>query len=160
MTEWPMPGMPGWPRMPDATQLLAQYQAQAEALAQLTPTIVALNQAMRGLTGVVEAARETVESAQRVTAQLERIVSELDEPARALRPGLERVSRVLDDPAVEALPDTIKRVQDSLVPLLEGVQRAHLRVGHLVGAASQSLSRLTASRRVTGDVERPGHPGA
>jgi hypothetical protein len=71
MTEWQIPGMP---RMPDPTQLLAQYKAQAEALAQLTPTILALNKSLQGLTGVIETARETVDSAQRVTGQLERIV--------------------------------------------------------------------------------------
>jgi ABC-type transporter Mla subunit MlaD len=144
MTDWQMPGVP---RMPDPTQLLAQYQAQAEALAQLTPTIVQLNQALRGLTGVVEAARETVGSAQRVTAQLERIVAELDEPARALRPGLERAARVLDDPAVAALPDTLRRVQDSLVPLLEGVQRAQARISSLTAAASHAVARMTERRR-------------
>ena len=144
MTDWQMPGVP---RMPDPTQLLAQYQAQAEALAQLTPTVVHLNQALRGLSGVVEAARETVDSAQRVTAQLERIVSELDEPARALRPGLERAARVLDDPAVAALPETLRRVQDSLVPLLEGVQRAHARISAMTAAASQSVARMTGPRR-------------
>lgn len=157
MTEWQIPGMP---RMPDPTQLLAQYKAQAEALAQLTPTILALNKSLQGLTGVIETARETVDSAQRVTGQLERIVSELDEPARALRPGLERVARVLDDPAVVDLPDTLRRVQDSLVPVLEGVQRAHARIGSLAAAATQSVVRLTAPRRSPGGVQGPGSLGA
>lgn len=160
MTEWLTPGIPGVPRMPDPAHLLAQYQAQAEALAQLTPTIVALNQALRGLTGVVETARDTVDSAQRVTAQLERIVSELEGPARALRPGLERVAQVLDDPAVAALPDTLRRVQDSLLPLLEGVARAQTRIGHLAAAATQSFVRLTAPRRADDGADDPGtRPG-
>ena len=143
MTDWQMPGVP---RMPDPTQLLAQYQAQAEALAQLTPTVVHLNQALRGLRGVVEAARDGGLGAAG-DRSLERIVSELDEPARALRPGLERAARVLDDPAVAALPETLRRVQDSLVPLLEGVQRAHARISALTAAASHSVARITGPRR-------------
>jgi ABC-type transporter Mla subunit MlaD len=156
MTEWQTPRIPGVPRMPDPTQLLAQYQAQVEALAQLTPTIVTLNQALRSLTGVVETARDTVDSAQRVTAQLERIVSELEEPARALRPGLERVAHVLDDPSVAALPVTLRRVQDSLLPLLEGLARAQTRIGHLAAAATQSFVRLTAPRRAADGADDPG----
>ena len=142
--------MPRVPGLPDPAAVLAQLQANADALAQLGPTIVGLNEALRGLTGVIETARTTVDSAQRVTAQLERVVSELEEPARALRPGLERAARVLDDPVMDTLPDTVRRLQEALLPMADGLHRVQSRLGQLTATATSSVSRLAAGRPVRG----------
>jgi hypothetical protein len=78
-------------------------------------------------------ARETIESAQRIAARLEGLVDELEEPVRALKPGLERVGRVLDDPVVDTVPDTLRQIQDDLLPLIHGLRQAQNRMGSVTG---------------------------
>jgi hypothetical protein len=52
---------------------------------------------------------------------------------RALKPGIERVGRVLDDPVVDTVPDTLRRIQEDLVPLIHGLRVAQNRVGSVTG---------------------------
>ena len=100
---WQLPGMP---RVPGVSELVSQLQSQTEALAQLPLTVAALNSAVQGLIEAVTITRETAASAQRVSERLEEVIEELDEPVRALRPGLERVAKVLDDPVIDTVPET------------------------------------------------------
>ena len=97
---------------------------------------------MRELIAATRAAGETIASAQRTAERLEELVEELEEPVRALRPGLERVGRVLDDPVVDTVPDTLRRIHDDLMPLIAGLRQAQTRMGS-----------------VTGILRRRGHPG-
>jgi ABC-type transporter Mla subunit MlaD len=123
----------GMPRIPGLTELLSLLQTQTEALAQLPRTLSDLNGTVRELTQATTMARETIESAQRIAERLEDLVEELEEPVRALRPGLERVGRVLDDPAVDTVPDTLRRIHDDLMPLIHGLRQAQTRVGSVTG---------------------------
>ena len=52
---------------------------------------------------------------------------------RALRPGIERVGRVLDDPAVDTVPETLRRINEDLMPLIHGLRQAQSRVGSVAG---------------------------
>jgi ABC-type transporter Mla subunit MlaD len=122
-----MPGMPG------LGDLLSLLQKQSEALAQLPSTLIDLNRTIRELTEATALARETIESAQRITERLEGLVEELQQPVRALKPGLERVGRVLDDPAVDTVPETLRRIHDDLMPLIAGLRQAQSRVGSVTG---------------------------
>jgi ABC-type transporter Mla subunit MlaD len=117
------------PSIPGFGDLLAMLQKQTEALAQMPRTLTDLNRTIRELTEVTTLARETIESAQRITERLEGLVEELQQPVRALKPGLERVGRVLDDPAVDTVPETLRRIHDDLMPLISGLRRAQARVG-------------------------------
>jgi len=128
----PLRGL-GMPRIPGLSDLIAQLQAQTEALAQLPRTMTDLNAAVRELITAVGVASTTIESAQRTAERLEELVEELEEPVRALRPGLERVGRVLDDPAVDTLPDTLHRIHDDLMPLISGLRSAQARVDTVTG---------------------------
>jgi ABC-type transporter Mla subunit MlaD len=119
----------GMPSIPGFGDLLALLQKQTEALAQMPRTLTDLNRTIRELTEVTTLARETIESAQRITERLEGLVGELQQPVRALKPGLERVGRVLDDPAVDTVPETLRRIHDDLMPLISGLRRAQTRVG-------------------------------
>ena len=92
-----------------------------------------LNAAVRELITATRVATETIASAQRTAERLEDLVEELEEPVRALRPGLERVGRVLDDPAIETVPDTLRTVADDLLPLVHGLRQATDRVGSVSG---------------------------
>jgi len=123
----------GVPRIPGLSELLALLQAQTEALAQLPRTLTELNGAVRELIAATTAAGETIASAQRTAERLEELVEELEEPVRALRPGLERVGRVLDDPVVDTVPDTLRRIHDDLMPLIAGLRQAQTRVGSVTG---------------------------
>jgi ABC-type transporter Mla subunit MlaD len=121
------------PRIPGLSELLGLLQTQTEALAQLPRTLSDLNGTVRELTQATTLARETIESAQRIAARLEGLVDELEEPVRALKPGLERVGRVLDDPVVDTVPDTLRQIQDDLLPLIHGLRQAQNRMGSVTG---------------------------
>ena len=123
----------GMPRIPGLSDLLTLLQTQTDALAQLPRTLSDLQGTVRELTQATTMARETIESAQRIAERLEGLVEELEEPVRALKPGLERVGRVLDDPAVDTVPDTLRRIHDDLMPLISGLRQAQARVGSVTG---------------------------
>jgi ABC-type transporter Mla subunit MlaD len=120
-------------RIPGLSDLIALLQTQTEALAQLPRTLADLNATVRSLTEATTKARDTLDSAQRTAERLEALVEELEEPVRALRPGLERVGRVLDDPVIDTVPDTIRSVQDDLIPLIHGLRQAQARMGSVTG---------------------------
>jgi ABC-type transporter Mla subunit MlaD len=121
------------PRIPGLNELLSLLQTQTEALAQLPRTLADLNGTVRELTAATTMARDTIASAQRTAERLEELVEELEEPVRALRPGLERVGKVLDDPAIDTVPDTIRRIHDDLMPLIAGLRQAQTRMGSVTG---------------------------
>jgi ABC-type transporter Mla subunit MlaD len=121
------------PRIPGLSELLAQLQAQTEALAQLPRTMTDLNSAVRELISAVGVASETIASAQRTAERLEDLVEELEEPVRALKPGLERVATVLDDPVIDTVPETLRSIHDDLMPLIASLRQAQSRVGTVTG---------------------------
>jgi len=121
------------PRIPGLSELLSLLQTQTEALAQLPRTLTDLQGTVRELTEATTMARDTIASAQRIAERLEDLVGELEEPVRALKPGLERVGRVLDDPAVDTVPDTLRRIHDDLMPLIHGLRQAQTRMGSVTG---------------------------
>ena len=123
----------GLPRIPGFSELIALLQTQTEALAQLPRTLSDLNATVRDLTEATTKARDTIASAQRITERLETLVEELEEPVRALRPGIERVGRVLDDPAVDTVPETLRQIHEDLMPLIHGLRQAQNRMGSVTG---------------------------
>lgn len=145
----------GMPRIPGLSDLLSLLQTQTEALAQLPRTLGDLQGTVRELTEATTTARETIESAQRILERLEGVVEELEEPVRALKPGLERVGRVLDDPAVDTVPDTLRRIHDDLMPLISGLRQAQARVGSVTGL----LRRRPRDEDDDGDGEAVARPG-
>jgi len=136
---WQLPGMP---RVPGVSELVSQLQSQTEALAQLPLTVAALNSAVQGLIEAVTITRETAASAQRVSERLEEVIEELDEPVRALRPGLERAAKVLDDPVIDTVPETLRRLTEDVVPLVHGLRDAQTRVGLVFNQAANASARL------------------
>jgi ABC-type transporter Mla subunit MlaD len=138
-------------RIPGLSELLALMQQQTEALAQLPRTLTDLQGTVRQLTEATTAAKDTIASAQRTAERLEALVEELEEPVRALRPGLERVGRVLDDPVVDTVPDTLRRINDDLMPLIHGLRQAQNRMGSVAGMLR---------RRGRPEEEDPGDAGS
>jgi ABC-type transporter Mla subunit MlaD len=123
----------GMPRIPGLSELLSILQTQTEALSQLPRTLSDLNATVRELTEATTMARDTIASAQRIAERLEELVDELEEPVRLLRPGIERVGKVLDDPAVDTVPDTLRRINEDLMPFIHGLRQAQSRVGSVAG---------------------------
>ncbi len=123
----------GMPRIPGLSELLSILQTQTEALSQLPRTLSDLNGTVRELTEATTMARDPIASAQRIAERLEELVDELEEPVRALRPGIERMGKVLDDPAVDTVPDTLRRINEDLMPLIHGLRQAQARVGSVAG---------------------------
>jgi len=121
------------PRIPGLSELLSLLQTQTEALSQLQRTLSDLNGTVRELTAATTMARDTVASAQRIAERLEVLMDELEEPVRALRPGIERVGKVLDDPAVDTVPDTLRQINEDLMPLIHSLRQAQSRVGSVAG---------------------------
>jgi ABC-type transporter Mla subunit MlaD len=150
----PFRGM-GMPRIPGLSELLALLQTQTEALAQLPRTLSDLQGTVRELTEATTMARETIESAQRIAERLESLVEELEEPVRSLKPGLERVGKVLDDPAIDTVPDTLRRIHDDLLPLISGLRQAQSRVGSVAGMLFRR-SRDDEDDDEWGAATRPG----
>ena len=65
-----------------------------------------------------------------------------DEPVRALRPGLERVAKVLDDPVIDTVPETLRRLTEDVVPLVHALRDAQTRVGLVFNQAANASARL------------------
>ncbi len=123
------------PRIPGIGDVAAILRQQTEALAALPATVVALQRSVLALADTVNAGRETVAIVHRLAVRLERLVDELEEPLTALAPGLTRTAKLLDDPVMDTIPDTIRRLQAEAMPLLRAVSETQNRLMQLPGAS-------------------------
>jgi ABC-type transporter Mla subunit MlaD len=130
------------PRVPGLSDLLGLLQQQSEALAALPRTMLDLNRSVQSLIDVVASARDTLASSQRVSAHLERIVDEMEEPILALKPGLERLAVVLSDPAVDTVPDTLRKINEDVLPLVQGIRETQGKVNNIATLAEETSNRL------------------
>ncbi len=162
-------------RLPGLDGAWALLQAQTEALAQLPEVVSHFGATVRRLGETVQQARETVQQArealtalQQLTARVDGIVGELEDPVRALRPGLERLAVVLDDDAVSELPDTLRRVKTDALPVLRTLADTHEKVAVIAGSTDRIMglvdetSRAFAGLPVAGLLgrRRPAPPAA
>lgn len=136
-------------------QAAGLLSAQTEALAQLPDVVASLTGAVRGLVETAQQARESIASFQRLTARMDGIVAELEEPLRALAPGLRRLAVVLDDPVVADLPDTLRRVQDDVLPVLRTLADTHDKVAVIAGSTDRIMGLVEETSRTFS-----GLPGA
>jgi ABC-type transporter Mla subunit MlaD len=120
--------------------------APARALLEVPRTLLDLNRSIQALIEALTMARETLLSASEVAARVERVAEELEEPLLALRPGIERLARVLDDEAVDTLPDTLRRINEDVLPLLSGLRETQTRVNAVASIMPGAASLLFARR--------------
>ena len=130
------------PRMPGLSDLIGLLQQQTEALASLPRTMYDLNKSILSLIDVVASARDTLAASQRVSSRLEKIVDEMEEPVLALKPGLERLAVILDDPAVDTVPDTLRKINAEVLPLVQGIQDTQTKVNKIATLAEETSTRL------------------
>jgi hypothetical protein len=142
-------------RIPGIDNLFAVLQSQSEALSALPRTVESLTTAVRGLADTVAQARETLTTVHRLATRLDGLVEELEEPLRAVAPGLTRLAKVLDDPVVEDLPETLRKVQADLLPVLRTVADTHERVAFIAGSTERMMGFVEDTSRTFS-----GLPGA
>lgn len=142
-------------RIPGIDGLFGLLQAQTDALAGLPHTVAALNSTVRGLVDVVGQAGETLSAVHRLAVRLDGLVEELEEPLRALAPGLARLAEVLDDPVVGDLPDTLRKVQEDVLPVLRTLADTHERVAFIAGSTERIMTFVDETGRTIAGI-----PGA
>lgn len=134
-------------RIPGIDGLFAILQTQTEALATLPGTVASLTTAVRGLADVVGQTRETVATVNRLAGRLDSLVEELEGPLKALAPGLTRLAVVLDDPVIEELPDTLRKVQADVLPVLRTLADTHERVAFIAGSTERIMTFVDETSR-------------
>jgi ABC-type transporter Mla subunit MlaD len=142
-------------RIPGIDGVFSVLQAQTEALATLPAAVSALTGAVRSLADVVGQARDTVVTVNRLAGRLDSLVEELEEPLKALAPGLARLAVVLDDPVVEELPETLRKVQADVLPVLRTLADTHERVAFIAGSTERIMTFVDETSRTLA-----GLPGA
>jgi hypothetical protein len=99
---------------------------------------------------------------QRLTARMDAVVAELEQPLKDLAPGLQRLAVVLDDPVVSALPETVRRVQDEVLPVLRTLADTHDKVAFVAGSTDRLLAFVDSFSAIPGagllGRRRPGTP--
>ena len=128
--------------------LLSVLQAQTEALATLPATVSSLSASVRGL-------GETVQRMNQMLIRIDGIVTELEEPLKALAPGMQRMAAVLDDPMIEEIPETLKQVQADILPVLRTLADTHERVAFIAGSTERIMTFVDETSRTIA-----GLPGA
>ena len=120
--------------------LVSLVRLQTEALATLPAAVSQLTSAVVGLAEMIASARTTLQTMQRLAARAEVIVDELEEPLLALAPGLRRLAVALYDPVVEELPDTLRQVQDDVLPVLRTLAETQQRVAFIAGQTERIMA--------------------
>ena len=128
------------PRLPGLSDVIAVLQAQTEALAALPGTLVALNRSMRSLAGTIEQSGETFAAVQRVAVRAEGLLEDLEQPLRELAPALQRLSVLLSDPAIEAVPDTLRKLSDEALPVIQGLAETQVKVASIAASTERIMT--------------------
>jgi prophage DNA circulation protein len=120
--------------------VMGLLQAQTEALATLPGAVASLSSAVRGLA-------ETVQTMNRMVTRIDGIVSELEEPLKALGPGMTRMAAILDSPGVDEIPATLQQVQADILPVLRTLADTHERVAFIAGSTERIMTFVDETSR-------------
>ena len=135
--------------------VLNVLQAQTEALAALPGAVQSLSAAVRNLADATAGAKETVQTLNRLATRIEGIVIELEEPLKALAPGMRRLANVIDDPIVSSVPETLAQVQRDILPVLRTLADTNERVALIAGSTERLMAFVDDTGRTIA-----GLPGA
>jgi ABC-type transporter Mla subunit MlaD len=130
--------------MPDMVRLM---QVQADLLSSLPETLSDLHQAVRSLSEVVEVTRQTMLSVQRVSERIDRVLDEVEDPVRGLRPGIDRLTQVLEDPVVERIPAALESIERTVLPIAAAADRARIQMARAQSLPARARARLRSSRQ-------------
>jgi hypothetical protein len=110
---------------------------------------------VKNLADATAGAKETVQTMNRVVNRLDTIMIELEEPLKALAPGMARLAKVLDDPVIASVPDTLAQVQRDILPVLRTLADTHERVAVIAGSTERIMAFVDDTGRTIA-----GLPGA
>lgn len=136
------------------TDVGRMIQAQNRMLEQLPDTLIRLTELLDALVPAVADAAASMSAAARVTVQVEALVQEVDGPIRRLLPAIERLALALDDPAVDAVPDTLERIHRVVHPISNAVDRGAIRLAAVRARVHRASARVTAPRTRPQSAER------
>ena len=135
--------------------MLSVLQAQTEALAALPGAVQALSAAVKNLADVTAGAKDTVVTLNRMIKRVDGIVTELEEPLKALAPGMTRMAKVFDDPIISLVPETLAQVQRDILPVLRSLADTHEKVAFIAGSTERIMSFIDDTGRTIAGI-----PGA
>jgi hypothetical protein len=135
--------------------ILSVLQAQTEALAALPGAVQSLSAAVKNLAEVTAGAKDTVVTMNRMIRRVDGIVAELEEPLKALAPGMTRMAKILDDPIVGSLPEVMTQIQQGLLPVLKTLADTNDRVAFIAGSTERIMSFIDDTGRTIAGI-----PGA
>lgn len=115
---------PGFPRVPSVNDAFRLVQAQSELLTDLPGIIAELQASVRSLSETLASSKSTAASAQVVLARLDSVLDDIEEPVRAMGPGLHRLSIALDNPVIDRLPATLETIERTVLPIAARLERA------------------------------------
>ncbi len=116
-------------------------------MAALPAALLSLTRAVSSLDGTIREARDTVAQLQRLGSRLESILDEVEEPVKDLAPGLRRVGKMLDDPVVSEIPDTVRKLREDVLPLVAALR-----------GTTDVFDRFSARSLLSGGRRRPDGP--
>ncbi len=128
-------------RIPLLFRLIASLRARGVALAEMPFGLLRMNESMREMTNAVVSSTERLDHVERLVLRLDRLVGDLEEPLRSLAPGLTRLAKVLDDPTVDVLPETIHRLSQDALPLVKGMRETQARMA-VIAASTDRISSI------------------
>ena len=137
------------------TGVLGLVQAQTEALAALPGAVQSLSSAAKNLADVTVTAKETVVALNRLVNRMDGITRELEEPLKALAPGMKAMAEILEDPAVQSVPETLAQVQRDILPVLRTLADTNERVAFIAGQTERIMAFVDDTGRTIA-----GLPGA
>jgi hypothetical protein len=120
-------------------------QAQSDLMSDLPSIIAELQASVRGLSETLADSKTTAASALRVAARLEDILDEIEQPMRALRPGLQRLAAALDNPVIDRIPATLETIERTVLPFAARVAATTARMQETKARWKSRLARLRAS---------------
>jgi ABC-type transporter Mla subunit MlaD len=129
------------------SRLIAGFRARSDALAEMPFGLLRMNESMREMTDAVVSTTDTLDHVQRLVLRVDRLVGDLEEPLRSLAPGLTRLAKVLDDPTVDTLPETLHRLSQDALPLVKGMRDTQARMAVIAA----STDRITSIVDETGN---------
>ena len=135
--------------------LAGVLQAQTEALIALPQAVTSLANAVQSLAEVAASAAETAQTINRLVLRVDGIVAELEAPVKALAPGVTRLAGVMDDAAFDLLPDTLRRIQSDVLPVLRTLADTHDKVAFIAGSTERIMAFVDETGRTIAGI-----PGA
>ncbi|MCU1622964.1 MAG: uncharacterized protein JWL79_1809 [Frankiales bacterium] len=135
--------------------VLSVLQAQTEALAALPGAVQSLSAAVKNLAEATAGARDTVITMNRMINRVDAIVTELEEPLKALAPGMARMAAILDDPVIASVPETLAQVQRDILPVLKTLADTNERVAFIAGSTERIMTFIDETGRTIAGI-----PGA